>query len=116
MWAMVSRAGSMPSSVKSQGYVYMVARMGVVSLGRGYSFTVLAVSPRVKIFSLLGIDGIGKQRRNERGPFFLGTESRDICSKVKTTSMRRLALGVMVCSRKLSNLSQGEAVPPEDHS
>ena len=33
MWAMVSRAESMPSSVKSQGYVYMVARMGVVSLG-----------------------------------------------------------------------------------
>ena len=32
MWAMVSKAESMPSSVKSQGYVYMVARMGVVSL------------------------------------------------------------------------------------
>ena len=71
----------MTSSVKSQGYVYMVARMGVVSL-----------------FSYLPIAAISL--------LWCGAGS----------SMKRLALGVIVYSRKLSSLSQGEAVPPEDHS
>ena len=44
MWAMVSRAGSMPSSVKSQGYVYMVARMRVGFLGLSPFFVVDGVA------------------------------------------------------------------------